>query len=339
MIRTSLLLMIFLQVAAVTMVASAGKAAAGETAVSSVVARVNGVDLTAAQLDEIVNELIPRAFFHGNITRDKRDEYRPKAMEELIRRELYYQEAKKTGITVSADDIDKSVKELEERYKAKGGLEKAMKAGGVTMDALRNGIERSQTIKRFEDREIHEKAGISEEFLRGYYDQHKSEFLRPEAVRIRMISIHVDPAATKEERENRKGHAQEVLAKAKKGEDFADLAFRFSNDAWRVKGGDFGIRHRGQLDPAVEEAAFAMKAGDISDLVKTIYGYHVVKLEERLPQTQLAYDEMKDKLRKTLEDRRKKELEDAVLGRLKEKGKVEILSAPPKPAEGGQTQR
>jgi peptidyl-prolyl cis-trans isomerase C len=311
---------------------------AEEKADNTVIARVNGVDLTEGQLEGILEEMIPRAFFHGNITRDKTDEYRPKAFEELIKRELYYQEAKKTGVEVTNTEIDKTVKEIEERLKSRGGLEKAMKAGGITMEMLRKGIDRELTIKKFTDRDITLKAKVSDEFLREYYEKHKPEFVRPEAVRLGMISINVDPAATKEERAERRKHAEEILAKAKAGEDFADLAFKYSNDDWRVKGGDFGIRHRGQLDPEIEKAAFALKPGEISGLIETIYGYHFVKLEERLPGTQLSFEEMKDKLRKKLEENRTKELTGTLLKRLKENSKIEImadLKKPGVPAQNG----
>lgn len=303
---------------------------------AGLVARVNGVGLTEAQVEDVVNELIPRAFFHGNITRDKRDEYRPKALEELIKRELYYQEANKTGIEVTDAEIDKNVKDLDESLKSGGGLEKALKSSGYTMERLRKEIRRNLMINRFAEREIDERAKVSEESLREYYEKHKPEFLRPEAIRLRMISINVDPAATKEERDERKKHAEEILAKARSGGDFADLAFRYSNDDWRVKGGDFGIRHRGQLDPAIEEAAFALKPGEISGLVETIYGYHFVKLEEKLSRTQLSYEEVQDKLRKKIEDGRRKELVESVLKRLKERAKIEILVDWANPAGPGE---
>ncbi|MDA8241061.1 MAG: peptidylprolyl isomerase [Nitrospiraceae bacterium] len=305
---------------------------AEEVGSDAVIARVNGVGLTEGQIERVLDEMIPRAFFHGNITRDKRAEYRPKAFEELIKRELYYQEAKRTGIEVTAADIDKTVKEIEEGYKPQGGLEKVMKAGGFTMETLRKAIARDLTINRFAEREISAKAKVSDEFLRQYYEQHKAEFLRPEAVRLRMVSIFVDPAATKEERAEKKKHAEEILAKSKAGEDFADLAAKYSNDDWRVKGGDFGIRHRGQFDPEIEKAAFALKPGEISGLVETIYGYHFIKLEERLPRTQLSFEEMKDKLRKKLEDDRTKELAESLLKRLKENAKIEIVAEMNKPA-------
>ncbi len=318
--------------------APAAAVQAAESTPDAVVARVNGVALTEGQLEGVLDEMIPRAFFHGNITRDKRAEYRPKALEELIKRELYYQEAKKTGIGVSEADIDKDVREIEERYKPQGGLEKVMKAGGVTMEMLRKAIGRDLTISRFSEREIGAKAKVSDEFLKEYYEKHKTEYLRPEAVRLRMISIFVDPVANKKERAAKKKHAEEVLAKAKAGGDFAALAAKYSNDDWRVKGGDFGIRHKGQLDPEIEKAAFALKPGGISGLVETIYGYHFVKLEERLPRIQLSFEEMKDRLRKKLEDERTKELSEALLKRLKENSKIEIaadMNKPQAPAESG----
>lgn len=295
-----------------------------EASQDKTVAVVNGVNLMESQLQRVIEELLPRTFFHQSVTPEKRAELRKKALEELIRRELYYQEAKRLNIKAEKKEIKEGLETIKKRFRSKGQYKDALKQAGITEEDLKKDIERNILIRKFYQQEVLDKAKVTEEYLKEYYEKHREDFKRPEAVHIRHILIKVEPSASIEEKREKKKLAEDLLKRARAGEDFGELAYNYSADDWRVKGGDLGLIHRGRLLPELEEAAFKLKPGEISELIETIYGYHIIKLEEKVPPTQLSFEEIKDKIRKEIEEKRKKELEENLLKGLKERAMIEI---------------
>ncbi|MDA8104001.1 MAG: peptidylprolyl isomerase [Nitrospiraceae bacterium] len=288
------------------------------------VARVNGKVLTEKKLEEMIDAMLPKAIYHSTVTPEKRAEFRPKALEELIKTELYFQEAKRTGVAVKSADVDEAVDRLRKRFKTEADFSKALASSGYTLDTLKDGIERNLIVTKFMEGEIIDKAKVSEQEVKENYEKNKKDHMRPESAKLLHILISVDPAATAEEKEAKRKEAADILARAKAGEDFEDLAYKHSNDAWSVKGGDLGLVHKGRLDPELEKAAFQCETGQICGLIETLYGFHIVKVVEKNPPVQLTYDEVKDKLRKQLEEKRIKEREADLLKRLKENAKIEV---------------
>ncbi len=288
-----------------------------------VIGEVNGVKLYESQVQGIIDEILPRAFYHSKITPEKREEFRGRAIEELIKRELFYQEAKKKGMTVKRSEIKDAIKTIKKRFRSEDEFKKALRNSNYTIEGLEKDIERSMLINRFAEKEIIERSRVSDEELKDYYEKNKGSFKRPEALRLKEILLKVDPTSSKEERDKVRTQAEEIMDRLKKGEDFSELAYKYSMDDWRVKGGDMGIVHKGRLMPEIEEVAFRLKGGEIS-IVESIYGYHIIKVEERIPETQLTFDEVKERLRKDIEDKNKGMNEEALIKRLKENARIEI---------------
>ena len=129
---------------------------------------------------------------------------------------------------------------------------------------------------------IIDKVTLSEAKALSYYKEHSESFKTPETIRARHILIKTDPSASDEEKKKIKAKAEEILEKLKKGEDFAKLASEVSEDPGsKAKGGDLDFFPKGTMIPAFEEAAFSLKPGEMSGLVETEYGYHIIKLEEK----------------------------------------------------------
>lgn len=122
---------------------------------------------------------------------------------------------------------------------------------------------------------------VSEGEVKEYYDAHQDEFQQEEQVRARHILIRVEEGADEATKAAARQRAEAVLARAKAGEDFAALATESSDDSSAARGGDLGFFRRGLMVPPFEEAAFAMQPGEISDIVETQFGYHVIRVEER----------------------------------------------------------
>jgi peptidyl-prolyl cis-trans isomerase C len=150
-------------------------------------------------------------------------------------------------------------------------------------------------------REVLDKISIPEEDLKKYYENHKDEFKTPEMVKVRHILVKMNESAPEKDKKAAKKKAEDILEKIKSGEDFAKLAAEVSDDLGsKQKGGELGFFPRGRMVKPFEDAAFALKPGEVSGLVKTQYGYHIIKLEERKPAGIEPFDDVKKNIRQKL---------------------------------------
>jgi peptidyl-prolyl cis-trans isomerase C len=288
------------------------------------VAKVNGTVLTEADLAEVMNRLVPATSFHWTLTPERRAKYRPKALKLLIEEELLYQAAKERGMKVKRSKINDARKKTIERLGGKRRFKAALKRANLTDREYRKKLERQFLIEKIIKVEVEDKATVSEEEVRAYYEQNKSSYVRPEARRIRHILISVPPNATVEERQRKRQRAEEVLRKLKAGEDFAKLAWDYSDDPYRVKGGDLGLVHKGRLVPELEKTIFALRVGELSGIIETIYGYHIVKVEEVRKPEQLNFEDVSQRIRRQLKEDKRKRLKEALISELKANAKIEI---------------
>lgn len=174
-------------------------------------------------------------------------------------------------------------------------------------------------------KEIIEKITISEAKARAYYKDHPEAFKNPEMIRARHILFKAEPGASDEDKNKIKAKAAEVLEKLKKGEDFIKLAAEVSDDlGTKAKGGDLDFFPKGTMIPAFEEAAFSLKPGELSNIVETEYGYHIIKLEEKKEPLLEPYETIKEKVKdQALQEMRKTAVTEFVEKSLKN-AKVEI---------------
>lgn len=147
---------------------------------------------------------------------------------------------------------------------------------------------------------------VSDEDVRLYYRSHKDDYKVPAQVRVRHILLRLQKNADKEMVRQTRQRAEDILKKVKAGEDFAVLAAALSEDPGsRDRGGDLGWVVRSKLDPAFAKAAFATKKGQISGPVRSAYGFHILKVEDRRPARQLPYKAVAERIRKELMSRLK----------------------------------
>jgi len=156
--------------------------------------------------------------------------------------------------------------------------------------------------KEYLEKVIMPDATVSEADLKEFYTQNKNDLAVPEQVRARHILFKVDPASSEAEKSEVKGRAEAVLKRAKAGEDFEKLAEAYSDDqSSRAKGGDLGYFAPGRMLPEFEGVAFYTDPGEISDIVETKYGYHIIKVEDHVEARQRSFEEMKDYIRERLQ--------------------------------------
>ncbi len=141
---------------------------------------------------------------------------------------------------------------------------------------------------------------VNDEAVRTYYREHAEQYATPEKRRARHILFKVGADDSQESRQARRAEAEKVLAQVQKGGDFSLLASKYSEDSSKTKGGDLGFFERGQMVPAFEESVFALKKGEVSGVVETPFGYHIVKLEEISPAKTQTLEEASASIRAIL---------------------------------------
>ena len=153
-----------------------------------------------------------------------------------------------------------------------------------------------------------DRVSLTEEDLRTYYDNHPDEFYTPKTVKARHILIKVDPQADEKKVEQARQKALEILKLAREGRDFADLAKQYSEGPTAANGGDLGAFRKDAMVKPFADQAFAMKAGDISEPVRTRFGWHIIKVEKVNEATTTAFEAARDDIRRKLTDERAKAL-------------------------------
>ena len=291
------------------------------------VAIVNGVVITQDILDrEMVRYQQGIQSTEKALDDSQLSSIKKQALENIIGAELLYQESQKKGIKVDETEVDKQFEEIKKQYSSESEFQDLLKKMNLNETTVKSYmITRGLAIKELIDKEIIQKVVVSDEETKAYYDNNAAIFKQPELVKASHILIKVDPKGDESQKKASLAKIEEIQEKVRKGEDFAALAREYSQGPSNVKGGDLGYFSRDQMVKPFSDAAFLLKIGDVSGIVETEYGYHLIKVTDRKDETPLDLEVVKDRLQQVLrQDKARKNMEQYV-AELREKAKVEIL--------------
>jgi len=147
------------------------------------------------------------------------------------------------------------------------------------------------------------------------------KFKVPEKIKASLIYVKNNPTDPKG-RSKGKAKAEEALNKIKSGEDFADIAAKYSNAMSRIKGGDMGFLHKGRLHENVEKIAFSMKVGEVSGIIEKDVGFYIIKVTDKTQAKQLPFKKIKKSLEKDLIKKEENKIKKDLLEKLKSKAKI-----------------
>jgi len=244
-------------------------------------------------------------------------------LENLINRELLFQESQRKGIEVDEAAINEQVMTLKKRFPSEAEFKSALMKANLSEAAIKAQIKRGLAIQQFIDAHIAQKAAVSDQEIKAFYESRPALFKQPEQVRASHILIKVEPQADESQKATARNKIEEIQQRLQKGEDFAALAQEFSQCPSSAKGGDLGYFRRGQMVKPFEEAAFALRPGEVSDVVETRFGYHLIKVIDKKPESTISYEEIKDKLQEHLKQQKVRNQITLYIEELKGKAKVE----------------
>lgn len=254
--------------------------------IEEIAVKVNSDVITKSELEraraELRQELLRQ--YQGN-TLDFQAAYAQKEkdlLKDLIDLQLLIQRGKDLNVNVDSE----LVKRLDAIRKDMGlntldDLEKATNAQGVSFEDLKNNIKNDLIRQRVIGQEVGSHLKIGADRIHKFYEANKEKFNRQEEVRIREILISTDGKEGADLQAAEK-KAKEVLDKVKKGGKFPELAQQYSDgNTAKTQGGDLGFFRRGQMASELETVAFGLKKGETSDLIRTKYGFEIIKVEEK----------------------------------------------------------
>lgn len=285
------------------------------------VARVNGASIDAIELRRAKKVLLrgQTAPAEQQAALDKQ------ALEQLISAELLYQAAGKLEIKDLDKQIDAKIAQGKVRFKDELEFKKAIKDLEMDEKDLREYTRRDLLISRFVDTTFVSKTVVSEAEIRGFYDKNQEKFKQDETVKASHILIGVDSKASADDKKKAREKAEKLRKELVAGADFAVLAKGNSTCPSSQQGGDLGFFGKGQMVPPFEKAAFALKPGEISDVVETQFGYHIIKLTERKPASTTDFKDVKTKIEEFLKGQKVNESIQKYLADARKTAKIEIL--------------
>jgi peptidyl-prolyl cis-trans isomerase C len=310
--------------AVTTLLLATGPLHAGGTKESSAVASVNGVLIPKEYFRREISRFEERVRSQGEIVDEsRREEINRQALDTLIDVELLYQESQRRGFQITQERIDEKVNDLGSRYPDEEAFGRALEEFGISRGELRTEFERQIAIQDMIDTDIAPSISVSEHESKDFYLSNPDFFFTPEQVRASHILVLVGPDASEEEKAEARSRIEEIRRMIVAGEDFAEAAARFSEDGNGGSGGDLGFFRRDQMVEPFADAAFALEIGQLSGVVTTQYGYHLIQVTDRKEEATIPFEAVQARIFEYLHREKVMVAVEELAGRLRGLAEIE----------------
>jgi peptidyl-prolyl cis-trans isomerase C len=291
----------------------------------AVVAKVNGKSVLGRELEQLVRSQL--AQIGSPEWKNLRDEYRGQlvleSLNSLISSRLLYQKATDSGIKATDLEIQAELQSFSKSFKSDAEMNQALASQQMDRASLEKSLRQNLVISKFVEENVTKKIVVTPDEAAKYYSGHPAEFQHPDVVRISLILIQ--PAGnTSEQDDLAKQRAEALLARIKKGEDFGKIAKENSVDSSASQGGDIGFVSKENLAPELSDAAFSLPIGGVK-LIKSSFGYHILKATEKKKEGLSTLEEVKAQLIDFLKDQKTQTELNKLVTQLRDQSKVEIL--------------
>ena len=292
----------------------------------AVVARVNGEEIKKEELINRAQEMRVQLARAQGVRVPLSSAYFQEILDGIVAHRLLLDEAKTLGITITDAEADQMLAGFKSQFPSQEVFQKQLEANKMTEAQLRQKMQTDgdSKVNKLIQTRIATSVQVSEADARTFYDQNQQRMKTPPQVHARHILIAADPGVPAD-RQKAKQKAEDLLAQLKKGGDFAQLAAQNSDDPGsKTQGGDLSWFQPGQMVPAFDKAAFALKQpNDLSPVVETRFGYHIIQLIERRESQAVPFEQAKNRIGTMLREEKIKQALRAHVQELKAKGKVE----------------
>ena len=295
---------------------------------NDVAAVVNGEEIALTELDAQVDRLVEQSpeMFEGAEGQTRITEFKRQLLQSMIDNLLVRQAAAERGITVPDEEIDAQIEDLKGGFPSEEEFNTALTEANLTVEDLRQQLRDQLVTQRLMEQLVNE-TEVTDEEIAAYYEQNKAEFEEQAAVRASHILFDKDDRAT----------AERVLAEVNEGGDFAALAREHSKDPGSAaQGGDLGWSDPARPYVAEFQGALEqLEIGQVSGLVETQYGWHVIRLDDKRDTRMQTLDEVRDQIEQDVLQERNIAAYQEFLAEIRGQAEIEILVEELRPAEAG----
>ncbi len=291
-------------------------------------AKVNGQEVYAAELDQEVRRMMMQ--LKDSVPPEQLPLFQSKmeeqALENLINQRLLLQKAISENIEPDAGIIDQRLEQFKGQFPSEDVYQEQITSWGVTEDRIREDIVSNVRITTVLDQNVQELPEISDTDIQSFYEGNPDNFQTPERVQASHILITSTPDEAQPVRAEKRLRLAGIRGELARGSDFGKLAGINSDCPSKEKGGDLGFFGKGQMVPAFEEVAFSMEPGEVSDIVETQFGYHLIQVAEHQKSSKVDLDDdVKGQIEKYLRQDKENQIVGAFIESLRKEAEIEYI--------------
>ena len=298
-----------------------------ESVSQDVAVTVNGVEIKESTITELIAPQLERIDQQGSklpptVAEQYKKQLRDQTLEQLIRRQLLDEKIQQANIVITEEEVMKQINEIASAQNmSMEDFKNTMEQYDRSFEEVKQDVRKALSRNKFMEAQWAGEIDVNEEEAKKYYEENKKKFDVPEQIRASHILIkyevddpNADPNETKVKA---KAQAQDLLEQIKNGADFGELAKAHSHCPSAPSGGDLEFFPRGMTTPQFEKAAFELEVGQVSDVVETEYGYHIIKVTDHKDASIVSFEQAKDKIIKELTEKKQLEFAEKYISSLK----------------------
>jgi len=289
-------------------------------------ARVNGVGISNETLERNYEEYLSENNVNVAAIRypDRINAMRRETIDLLINQELLWQAAQKQGIVATPEEVSRALDDMQTQFHTEEAFLSRLAIEGYNRESYRAHLKRLVSARKYLDT-LSAEVAVSDTEVHTFYTENPDKFRLPEQVRARHILLKLNPGDDEQVKQAVREKMAGILAEAGNGGDFAALARQYSEDANATQGGNLGFFARGEMVKPFEEAAFGLQPGELSAIVETPFGLHLIKLEDRRPARIVSEDQARWQIQAYLLEVKQQQVKDNEIRTLRSGAQIEIM--------------
>ena len=293
------------------------------------IALVNGTPITQDDLEEAVLRLQRQMADQGASLTVDRSRLKEDALAALIDRRLLVLKSRESGIAVAEREVDAYLEQVRSSYADEAACQEALADLGLTEAVLRERFKQDAMVNKLIEEKVGAKITVSEDEVAAFYQAHMAHFVKPGQVRAAHILIRVPANAGNDQKARALDQIVALRNRLLRGEDFAALAIEYSQGPSSLRGGDLGYFVRAQVEKPLADAAFSLHIGEISEVVETSLGFHILRVMDRRPPSAISLDSVRERLGRRIRKAKIAMETENYLSGLRASARIERLDTPP----------
>jgi len=305
-------------------------ASVAQAALSSmVVAKIGGKSVTMQDIQRQEDMLTQQLQGYADSTQivAMKETIKKQAFNNSINRVLLENALAKDGAKADKKTVDERLDSFRKNFVSDEAYNADLVKRGMNADQFRREVEIGILAEKLFDKRTASIKPVTEQDARAFYDNNEERFVQPELIKASHILLQVNKDDTDAIRAQKKAEAQRILGEIKKGADFAEMAKKYSDCPSKQQGGDLGYFERGRMDPTFEKAAFGLKTGQMSGIVETPFGYHIIKATDHAAASTVPFDQAKQNIIQYLTEQKKQQALTTYFDSLRAASNVQVLDS------------